>query len=175
LSLTGVITYDIAVPIILGQNIGTCITGIISSIGAGAKAKRVVFSQIFIKILGMLIVLPVYLVGRNILGIPTDELTVNPVSVAIIHTVYNVILLLLMPFTKLIAKLCEKLVREKKGSKEESVTRAVYLDERLLNSPSIAVMECDSHTVKMALLAKETVLQSLKLVKKYDDDSAKIV
>ena len=175
LSLTGVITYDIAVPIILGQNIGTCITGLISSIGAGAKAKRVVFSQVFIKVLGMLIVLPVYIIGRNILGISTDELTVNPVSIAIIHTVYNIILLLLMPFTRLIVKLCEKLVRENKGSKEEGVTRAVYLDERLLNTPSIAVMECDSYTVKMALLAKETVLEALKLVNDYNKDTVKTV
>jgi phosphate:Na+ symporter len=80
-----------------------------------------------------------------------------------------------MPFSKLIAKLCEKLVREKKGSKEESVTRAVYLDERLLNSPSIAVMECDNYTVKMALLAKETVLESLKLIKDYNKDTVKVV
>ncbi len=175
LSLTGVITYDIAVPIILGQNIGTCVTGLISGIGAGAKAKRVVFSQIFIKVLGMLIVLPVYLIGRNVLGVSTDEITVNPVSIAIIHTVYNVILLLLMPFIKLIAKLCEKVIKEKKTEKEEKATRAVYLDERLLNTPSIAIMECDNYTVKMALLAKETVLESLKLVKGYNKDSAQIV
>ena len=173
LSLTGVITYDIAVPIILGQNIGTCITGLLSSIGAGAKAKRVVFSQVFIKVLGMLIVLPIYFVGKNVLGIPTDEMIVNPVSIAIIHTVYNVILLLLMPFSKLIAKLCEKVIREKSG--EKSADTLVYLDERLLNSPSIAVMECDSYTVKMALLAKETVLESLKLVKGYNKASAQIV
>ena len=176
LSLTGVITYDIAVPIILGQNIGTCITGLISSIGAGAKAKRVVFSQVFIKVVGMLIVLPIYFIGKNILGIPTDEITVNPVSIAIIHTVYNVILLLLMPFSKLIAKLCEKVIREKSGEKSaDTVGNVVYLDERLLSSPSIAVMECDSYTVKMALLAKETVLESLKLVKNYDEASAKLV
>lgn len=176
LSLTGVITYDIAVPIIFGQNIGTCVTGLISGIGAGAKAKRVVFSQIFIKVLGMLIVLPVYLIGRNALDIPTNEITVNPVSIAIIHTVYNVILLLLMPFSKLIAKLCEKVIPEKRDEKSvDSVGKVVYLDERLLNTPSIAVMECDSYTIKMALLAKDTVLESLKLVKDYNKESVKTV
>ena len=177
LSLTGAITYNVAVPIVIGQNIGTCATGLVSSIGAGAKAKRVALSQLLINVFGMIIVLPVYLIGVKVLSLPTDVLKVNPVSIAIIHSVFNIVtVIVLMPFTKFIAKLSEKMVKEKVEVEAEGIpSKAVYLDERLLNSPSIAVMECDSHTVKMALLAKETVLQSLKLVKKYDDDSAKVV
>lgn len=177
LSLTGAISYDVAVPIIIGQNIGTCATGLISSIGAGAKAKRVALSQLLINVLGMIIVLPVYLLVTNLLGLPTDTEMVGPVSVAVVHSVFNIVtVVVLMPFIKYIAKLCEKLVREKKAQDEaDGVTRAVYLDERLLNSPSIAVMECDNYTVKMALLAKDTVLEALKLVKKYDKNVAKTV
>ncbi len=176
LSLTGGITYDIAVPIIIGQNIGTCITGLISAIGAGAKAKRVVFSQIFIKVLGMLIVLPVYLIVTNALDMPTDKMTVNPVSIAIIHTVYNVILLFLMPFSKAIAKFCEKVIREKKGDESDKETTAVvYLDERLLRSPAVAVMECDNYTSQMAIIAKVTILKALKLILEYDKDEAKLI
>lgn len=176
LSLTGGITYDIAVPIIIGQNIGTCITGLISAIGAGAKAKRVVFSQIFIKVLGMLIVLPVYLIVTNTLDMPTDKMTVNPVSIAIIHTVYNVILLFLMPFSKAIAKFCEKVIHEKKGDESDKETTAVvYLDERLLRSPAVAVMECDNYTSQMAIIAKVTILKALKLILEYDKDEAKLI
>lgn len=177
LSLTGAITYNVAVPIVIGQNIGTCATGLISSIGAGAKAKRVALSQMLINVFGMIILLPVYLLVTKLLSLPTDVLKVSPVSIAVIHTVFNIAtVVVLMPLTKFIARLSEKLVKEKVEEEADGTpSRAVYLDERLLNSPSIAVMECDSHTVKMALLAKETVLQSLKLVKKYDDDSAKIV
>ena len=177
LSLTGAITYNVAVPIVIGQNIGTCATGLISSIGAGAKAKRVALSQMLINVFGMVILLPVYLLVTKLLSLPTDVLKVSPVSIAVIHTVFNIAtVVVLMPLTKFIARLSEKLVKEKVEEEADGTpSRAVYLDERLLNSPSIAVMECDSHTVKMALLAKETVLQSLKLVKKYDDDSAKIV
>ena len=177
LSLTGAITYNVAVPIVIGQNIGTCATGLISSIGAGAKAKRVALSQMLINVFGMVILLPVYLLVTKLLSLPTDVLKVSPVSIAVIHTVFNIAtVVVLMPLTKFIARLSEKLVKEKVEEEADGIpSRAVYLDERLLNSPSIAVMECDSHTVKMALLAKETVLQSLKLVKKYDDDSAKIV
>lgn len=177
LSLTGAITWDVAVPIIIGQNIGTCVTGLVSSIGTGANAKRVSFSQILIKIIGMLIVLPIYMVAVNVLDLPTAELKVNPVTIAIIHTVYNVVLLFLMPFSKYIAIISEKIIHEKKGEKSaQSSGNAVYLDELLLvKSPSIAVMECDNYTVKMALLAKDTVLESLKLVKEYDKDTAKVV
>ncbi len=176
LSLTGVITYDIAVPIILGQNIGTCITGIISSIGAGAKAKRVVFSQIFIKILGMLIVLPVYVIGTKALNLATDELTVNPVSIAIIHTIYNVILLFLMPFSKAIAKLCEKVIREKKADEVGKQAKSVvYLDERLLRSPAVAVMECDNYTSQMAIVANVTILKALNLVFDYNREDAELI
>ncbi len=177
LSLTGAISLNIAVPIVIGQNIGTCVTGLISSIGAGAKAKRVAVSQLLINLFGGIIILPIYLLVTNILDLKTDTLTANPVSVAVIHSVFNIAtVVILMPFTKFIAKLCEKLVREKKNKEEaEGVTRAVYLDERLLNSPSIAVMECDNYTVKMALLAKETVLESLKLLKDYNKDSVKII
>ena len=176
LSLTGAITYDVAVPIVIGQNIGTCATGLISSIGAGAKAKRVALSQMLINVLGMIVVLPVYLLGTKLLDLPTDVLKVNPVSIAVIHSVFNVVtVIILMPFTKFIAKLSEKMVKEKQDEEGNVPERAVFLDERLLNSPSIAVMECDNHTVKMALLAKDTVLQSLKLVKNYNEDIAETV
>lgn len=176
LSLTGAITYNMAVPIIVGQNIGTCVTGLISSIGAGAKAKRVALSQLLINVFGAIILLPIYLAVTSLADLGTDILKVNPVSIAVIHSVFNIItVVILMPFIKLIAKLCEKLVREKKEQKGKDDKRAVYLDERLLNTPSIAIMECDNYTVKMALLAKETVLESLKLVKAYNKDSAQIV
>ncbi|MBO5065033.1 MAG: Na/Pi cotransporter family protein [Clostridia bacterium] len=176
LSLTGAITYNIAVPIVIGQNIGTCATGLISSIGAGAKAKRVALSQLLINVFGMIIVLPVYLLGVKLLSLPTDALKVNPVSIAIIHSVFNIAtVVVLMPFAKFIARLCEKMVKEKAEEEGDVPSRAVYLDERLLNSPTIAVMECDNHTVKMALLAKDTVLGALKLVKGYDKDIAKKV
>ena len=176
LSLTGAISFDIAVPIVIGQNIGTCVTGLISSMGAGAKAKRVAVSQLVINMFGGAIILPIYLAVTRIFGIDTKNIEANPVSIAVIHTVFNITtVIILMPLTKLIAGLCEKIVPEKKVPEEEGVTRAVYLDERLLNTPSIAVMECDNYTVKMALLAKDTVLESLKLVKAYDKDTVKVV
>ena len=175
LSLTGAITFDMAVPIVIGQNIGTCVTGIISSIGAGAKAKRVALSQLLINVFGMLIVLPLYLVGVRIIGIGIGDDFVNPVSIAVIHTVFNVVtVVVLMPLVKLIAKISEKLIKEKTEDIERK-KQTVRLDERLINTPSIAVMECDSYTVKMALLAKETIMDAVELIRGYENERAKTV
>lgn len=175
LSMTGGITYSMAIPIVLGQNIGTCATGLISCIGANAKAKRVATAQTLINVLGTLVFLPLFYLADKVFGFAFADTSVSPVSIALIHSVFNVItVVVLMPFRKYIVKLSEKLVREKVDKKEEK-QRAFYLDERLLRSPSVAIMECNNYTVKMSLLAKETVLDALKLVASFDSETSKKV
>jgi phosphate:Na+ symporter len=98
---------------------------------------------------------------------------VSPASIAVIHTIFNfATVALLLPFTKLIAKLAQKLIKEK-AADENAPKRATYLDERLFNSPAVAIMECDNYTTKMALLAKETVEKAMKLLTDYDEEIAK--
>ncbi len=175
LSLTGSITYTMAVPIILGQNIGTCATGLISCIGAGANAKRVSFTHTIVNIIGSLIFMPVFLIVNSALGSYFDENMVNPASVAIIHTIFNVTtVILLAPFTKLLGKLAHKVIKEKKGEEKGEKT-VVYLDERLFRSPTVAVMECDNYTSQMAIIAKVTILKALNLVFSYDKEEAKLI
>ena len=173
LSLTGGITYSMAIPIVLGQNIGTCATGIISSIGTNANAKRVAYAHTFIKILGTVIFLPLFYIGDAVIGFDFADKAVNPVGIAVIHTVFNVINTVFIVFRKQIAAFIQKIIRDKKQKQENAPQRAFYLDERLLRSPSVAVMECDNHTAKMALLAKETLLSSLNLLFNYDEKAAK--
>ena len=173
LSLTGTLTYTMAVPIILGQNIGTCATAMISCLGAGAGAKKVSLSHTLINVLGTVILLPVFIIGNVALGNYFDNNFVNPASIAVIHTIFNLSnVVILAPFTKLIARLANKLVKEK-GGEEKAKTEAVYLDERLFRSPAVAVMECDNYASKMAVIAKDTILKSLELVFSYNKDEAK--
>ncbi|MBE6796665.1 MAG: Na/Pi cotransporter family protein [Ruminococcaceae bacterium] len=173
LSLTGTLTYTMAVPIILGQNIGTCATAMISCLGAGAGAKKVSLSHTLINVLGTVIFLPVFIIGNVALGSYFDNNFVNPASIAVIHTIFNLSnVIILAPFTKLIARLANKLVKEKSGE-EKAKTEAVYLDERLFRSPAVAVMECDNYASKMAVIAKDTILKSLELVFSYNKDEAK--
>ncbi len=173
LSLTGSITYTMAVPIILGQNIGTCATGLVSCIGAGANAKRVSFTHTIVNIIGSLIFMPVFLIVNSVIDNYFDVNFVNPASIAVIHTIFNVTtVILLAPFTKLLGKLAHKVIKGKK-TEEESQKAVVYLDERLFRSPTVAVMECDNYTSQMAVIAKDTILKSLNLVFSYDEKEAK--
>ncbi len=173
LSLTGSITYTMAVPIILGQNIGTCATGLISCIGAGANAKRVAFSHTLTNLLGSVIFMPVFLIVNSVMNNYFAENFVNPASIAIVHTIFNVTtVLLLAPFTKLIGKIASKAIKEK--AEEETIkSKLVYLDERLFRSPTVAVMECDNYTSQMAVLSKDTILKALNLVFSYNENDAK--
>ena len=175
LSLTGSITYTMAIPIILGQNIGTCATGLISCIGAGANAKRVSFTHMITNIIGSIIFMPVFLVVNSAMGSYFDENMVNPASIAVIHTIFNVTtVVLLAPFTKFLGKLAHKVIKEKKGEEKGEKT-VVYLDERLFRSPTVAVMECDNYTSQMAIIAKITILKALNLVFDYNKEEAKLI
>lgn len=167
LSLTGGITYNMAIPIVLGQNIGTCATALISCVGTNSKAKRVAVVHTLIKIIGVIVLLSGFYILADICGFSFTETSVSPVGISVIHTVFNILnVVILFPTKKPLVKLTEFIVPEKKAKKEEK--RAFYLDERLLRSPSIALAECDNLTLKMAQLARETVLKSLKLLSNYD-------
>lgn len=175
LSLTGSITYTMAVPIILGQNIGTCATGLISCIGAGANAKRVSFTHTIVNIIGSLIFMPVFLIVNSAIDKYFDVNFVNPASIAIIHTIFNVTtVVLLAPFTKLLGKLAHKIIKDKKTD-EEQAKAVVYLDERLFRSPTVAIMECDNYTSQMAIISKVTILKALNLVFAYDKEDAALI
>ncbi len=175
LSLTGSITYTMAVPIILGQNIGTCATGLISCLGAGSNAKRVSFTHMIINVIGSLIFMPVFLVVNSIMGRYFDNNFVNPASIAVVHTVFNVAtVILLAPFTKLLGKLAHKIIKNKK-TEEEQEKAVVYLDERLFRSPTVAVMECDNYTSQMAIISKVTILKALNLVFDYNKEDADLI
>lgn len=175
LSLTGSITYTMAVPIILGQNIGTCATGLVSCIGAGANAKRVSFTHTIINIIGSLIFMPVFLIVNSAIDNYFDVNFVNPASIAIIHTIFNVTtVVFLAPFTKLLGKLAHKVIKGKK-TEEESQKAVVYLDERLFRSPTVAVMECDNYTSQMAIISRVTILKALNLVFDYNKEEADLI
>lgn len=175
LSLTGAISYNMAFPIILGQNIGTCATGLISCIGAGTGAKRVATCHTLTNVIGTLVFMPLFLIANKFSGGYFDENFVNPATIAVMHTIFNfATVIILAPFTKLLAKLTEKLVKEKTAKEDEKV-KVVYLDERLFRSPSVAVLECDSYTSQMAVIAKVTILKALKLIFSYNKEDAELI
>lgn len=169
LSMTGGLSYAVAVPIIIGQNIGTCITAVLSSIGVNTNAKRVAVVHVVFNVLGALIFLPLYEVGHYFINYPFNEAT-NPFGIAVCHSVFNIATtILLFPFAKLLEKLALFLVKDKKDEKE------VILDERLLLTPSIAIAQCYKTTGTMAKITRDTLVMSVRMLKQYNPKVAEVI
>ena len=174
LAMTGQVTYGMAIPIIMGQNIGTCITAVISCIGANTGAKRVATMHTLINMLGTLIILPVYLILDAIFSFGITHSSIDAAGIALCHTLFNVIATaMLMPNGRLIIRLTEWLTKEKNEAAAEE--QVCMLDERLLRSPSVAVRECAEYTVKMCQATRVTLQKAMSLFTHYDEDVAQEV
>ena len=166
LSLTGTITYGAAIPLIIGLNIGTCMTALLSSIGVSTDAKRVSGIHIAIKVIGALIAFVPFFIVRELTDIPILSQTINPVQIAAIHSIYNIAMVL----NQLIVGLVKKIVRSKKGEEADEKFRGLVIDERLFNSPNIVVSQCKDSTIEMAHLAYESFSTSLSAFEEYDEE-----
>lgn len=163
LATTGKITYATAIPIILGQNIGTCITAILSSIGANKNAKRAAVIHLCFNILGTLAFLIIYYGVSLFVDYSFSGATVSPAGIAIVHTTFNVFsTLIMLPFTKQLEKLAYVIIRDKHVPEKNQL-----LDERLLATPSIAIGECKKVADDMAELSKKNILTALELLTNY--------
>lgn len=164
---TGAITYNMVLPIVMGQNIGTCVTALISSIGVTKNAKRVAMVHILFNIIGTIIVLLIYY-PIYLLVAPIREYlnaNANAQGIALCHTIFNVFTtFLLLPFTNLLVYLARKFIPDAKEEEKHS-----FIDERLLNTPTFALAECDNYTVRMAKIAKETFINATNLARKAED------
>ena len=153
LAMTGSVTYGMAIPIIMGQNIGTCVTALISSIGVSRNAKRVSVIHISFNLIGTVVGLIVLCGGNAIFGFPFLSDSVNAVGIAFCHTVFNVCTtLLLLPFTRQLEWLAKKAI-----STEDKPSDFAFLDPRLLRTPGVAVSECASMVNQMGALAQASM------------------
>lgn len=169
LSLTGTISYALAVPVVMGQNIGTCITGVLSAIGAAPKAKRVPALHTGIKVCGAVICLAAFELVRWLFRPAIISAAATPWGIAVVHSLFNIVTtLVLLPFAKLLCRVVEKLIPDKTQAKEIDFT----LDERLLQTPAVAIVECDAYTVTMGDIAKEMLLTAFSQLCDYDKNTA---
>ena len=175
LALTGSLTYEMVIPMVMGLNIGTCATSLISSIGTSYKAKRVAVIHFSIKVIGTLICLPLYLLATSVFQLEFVHYTVTPWNIAMVHTVYNLaITALLMPFTNQLVKLGKWLVRAKEETAPKDSMQYAP-DLLLLRSPSVALQECDHYTFRMAATARESLEKAMALVGAYNETDAEVV
>ena len=176
---TGAISFGAAMPIILGQNIGTCVTALISAAGASKNGKRAAFMHLYFNILGVILWIGVYYLVGYIIEWTAGEFslfgymnsnTVNAFHIAIIHTVFKLFsVALLSPFTKLIEKLSVLTVR---GSDKKGDEFTDMLDDRLLDTPVVAIERCRTVACQMAHLSADSLNRSLTLFDKYDSKLA---
>ena len=170
LALTGSITYEMAIPLVLGANIGTCITALISSFGTNKNAKRVVAMHIYVNVIGSVLCL-ILLYIAEFTGISFIKQPVSMIGVAMIHTLFNFInTVILVPFRKWVIRLCELTVKKNDGK-----THTVFLDERLFNNTALAVSECHRLTAEMAEHARDSLLKSISVISKYDAQAVQFI
>lgn len=177
LSSTGAITFSSAFPIIMGQNIGTCITPILASIGANKNAKRSAAVHLMFNIIGTAIFLiGVYAIQYTV-GFTFWDDPINRGGIANFHTLFNVVVtILLVPFAGLLAKLAELIIRDPKNKAEDELgideSALAKLDDRFLRSPSLALAQCEIVISNMGRLAKSNFGKAISLFAQYNDKTA---
>lgn len=173
LSVTGVIDYRMALPIIMGQNIGTCITAMISSIGTTKNARRAALIHLYFNIIGSTVFLVLFYTANAFMKFAFLDEPANALGIAVIHSIYNIFATcILLPFSDGLVKLSCLTIRD---SAEEAKLNAAesdfqVLDARFLDTPPIATAQCKNVAVKMAEICKKALFQAMDLLKKYDED-----
>ena len=165
LALTGSITYGMALPIIMGQNIGTCVTALLSSIGVNRNAKRVAVIHISFNIIGTVVCLILFYGGNMIFHFAFMNQPVGAVGIAFCHTVFNVFTtVILLPFSRQLEQLARRLIKS-----EPKKEHFAFLDPLLLRTPGVAVSECVNMTVQMGQTARRNVLLAIEQLSDYQE------
>lgn len=166
ISMTGGLTYGMAIPIIMGQNIGTCVTSLLSSIGVNRNAKRVAAIHISFNIIGTIIFMTIFYIAHYLVDFAFIDKTVLPVNIAVVHSLFNILTtLILYPFSNKLVSISNKIVHYDKDEEENTE----FLDDLLLKTPSVAVDEARRKMKEMLLMAFENFDRALKLSDEWDD------
>lgn len=173
LSSTGAVHFSTALPIILGQNIGTCITAAISAIGTNKNAKRVAAIHLSFNIIGTIIFVAIYYPINAIIHFSFANSVVNALDIAVIHTLFKVITtIILFPFISALERLSYILIRDK-SDKDTQINSGPVIDERFMSTPAFAVAQCKTQTIRMAELARQNIVNAFMLMQNWDKYVAK--
>ena len=178
LCVTGAVSYATALPIIMGQNIGTCVTALLSGIGAGKNAKRASLVHLYFNLIGTIIFMVVFYAINAVVPFAFLKDAANGAGIAVIHTVFNVCsTIVLLPFSKLLEKLAYISIKEEDVEVAETQADKDFrlLDVRFLDTPGLAVQECRVVAENMSKLTKEAIELSMELLEKYNEEKAERV
>ncbi len=176
LCATGKVTYASAVPIILGQNIGTCVTAMMSGVGAGKNAKRAATIHLMFNVIGVAVFMAVFYTINFVMPFAFLGESANSAGIALVHTCFNILAtLVLLPFANQLERLSFILIKpddDENARKEEDEIFA-RLDERLLATPSFALEQTSACVLKMADLVEEAVNEAMTVILDYDKQTVK--
>jgi len=168
LSTTGQITMGAAIPIIMGQNIGTCVTALLSSVGTNKNARRAALVHLSFNVIGTVVWLSVFTILKSVIDIPMLSSSANEVSIAVAHSVFNILCTaLLLPLSKVLEKVAYLVIPETKEADTVS-----ELDERLLTTPPVALERCRSLTAEMAVATADSVDSGIAILHGYTPELA---
>ena len=178
LCATGAVNFSTALPIIMGQNIGTCITAIISSIGTSKNAKRTAAVHLFFNIIGTIIFMVVFYTLNVFVHFQFLNTAASPAGIAVIHSLFNIgATILLFPFANLLEKMAIFVIPDKESEMEEMEEEKINpdlarLDERFLDKPGFAMEECRSVAINMARKSQKAMNLAIDLLGEYSDKTA---
>ena len=178
LCATGAVGYGAAIPIIMGQNIGTCVTAMISGIGASKNAKRTALVHLYFNIIGTILFMIVFYSIHAVRPFAFLDDAATPFGIAAVHSIFNVVATIcLLPFSKQLVKLACLTIQDEDKQEESSEGDSVLhlLDSRFLDTPSYAVEQSRNVAAVMAGLAEEAMNLSMELLKEYDQKKAERV
>ena len=181
LCATGGVTMASAIPIIMGQNIGTCVTSLISAMGASRNAKRAALVHFYFNLIGTIIFMVVFYTLNAFLHFEILNMTANAWLIALVHSCFNIAAtIIFLPFGDFLAKLACLTIKDKDEAQEKAEAGSVekdiqVLDPRFLESPAFAVQQCKNVAVKMADVARDGLFLSMELLESYDEDKAQRV
>lgn len=176
LCATGAVNFSTALPIIMGQNIGTCVTAMLSGIGASKNAKRAALVHLYFNIIGTVIFMIVFYTINAVVHFSFLDTAASAMGIAVIHSSFNIAAtIMLLPFGNGLVKLaCLTIPEEKKEAPVQNQEKDAFrlLDQRFLDTPAFAVEQCRQTTIQMAKLARECFFTAVDLLHGYDDEKA---
>ncbi|MBE6849756.1 MAG: Na/Pi cotransporter family protein [Ruminococcus sp.] len=172
-SQTGQISYSMAIPIIMGQNIGTCVTALLSSIGVSRNAKKVAIIHISFNLIGTIVCLSLYMLADSMISFTFSDMPIDSAGIALVHSIFNIATtVLLLPFTKMLEKIANLFLPGDDSTEKEPAQDDIIVDKLLLATPSVALRECEEASARMAVLARDTLFSAMGLLTAYDEATA---
>lgn len=173
---TGAIHYGVALPIIMGQNIGTCVTSIISSVGASKNARRAAMVHLYFNLIGTIMFMTVFYTVNSFAHFAFLETSANAAGIAVIHSLFNIgATIVLFPFSKCLVRLAEITIPDNVRANVPKPANGVSIDERFLERPAFAMELCRQKIHEMAQITRDAIVMALEVLQNYDKEKAKEV